>query len=269
MQVMTHRLRAATLLMPVLAMMSAGCDIAMADFHEQQTVEWRKSYELSQGGRVEISNVNGKIEVSPGQGNTVEVYAKKIGKASNKEAAKAALDRIQIVESAAGGVIKIETRVDRSGGDGLFNHSQGQVEYVVRVPAHAEMKLTTVNGGVELSGLTGRVIAEATNGGVRGRDIAGQIDATTTNGGVEMDLAAVAPGGVKLECTNGGIVLRLPADARATIAARISNGGIDASGLNLQSRGESSHRRLDGDLNGGGPRIALEGTNGGIEISAR
>jgi len=126
-----------------------------------------------------------------------------------------------------------------------------------------------VNGGVELPGLTGRVNAEATNGGVRGRDIGGAIEATTTNGGVEMDLAAVAPGGVKLECTNGGIILRLPSDAKATIAARITNGGIDTKGLNLQSRGESSNRRLDGDLNGGGPRIALEGTNGGIEISAR
>ena len=269
MQVMTHRLRAATLLLPIVALMSAGCDIAMADFNEQESVEWRKSYEWSEGGRIEISNVNGKIEVSPGQGNTVEVYAKKIGKASSKEAAKAAIDRIQIVESATGGVIKIETRVDRSGGDGLFNHSQGQVEYVVRVPEDAEMKLTTVNGGVELSGLTGRVVAEATNGGVRGRDIAGQIEATTTNGGVEMDLAAVAAGGVKLECTNGGIILRLPSDAKATISARISNGGIDTTGLNLQSRGESSRRRLEGDLNGGGPRIALEGTNGGIEISAR
>jgi len=249
-------------------MFSAGCDIAMADFAEQASDEWRKSYELQAGGRVEISNVNGKIEVSPGQGNAVEVYAKKIGKGSSKEAAKQAIDKIQIVDSTNGGVIKVETKVERGGG-GMFNHSQAQVEYVVRVPANAEVNLLTVNGGVEITGLTGRIKAEATNGGIRGRDIAGEIEAVTTNGGVEVELASVPAGGVKLECTNGGIELQLPADAKATLSARVANGGIDTNGLNLQSRGESSRRRLDADMNGGGPRISLEGTNGGISIRGR
>jgi hypothetical protein len=74
---------------------------------------------------------------------------------------------------------------------------------------------------------------------------------------------------VKLECTNGGIRLRLPADAKASISARITNGGIETSGLTLDATGAQSRRRLDGRLNGGGPRIDLEGTNGGIRISSR
>jgi hypothetical protein len=265
---MTSRLRAVALLLPLLFVASAGCDIAMADFSEQESAEWRKTYELQPGGRVEIANVNGKIQVSPGQGTTVEIYAKKIGKAGSKDGAKQALDRIQIVESSTGSVIKVETRMDRSSG-GMFDHSSRQVEYTVRVPANAELKVTTVNGGVEISGLTGRITAEATNGGITGRDIAGTIEASTTNGGVELDLASVPAGGVRLECTNGGIELRLPSDAKASISARISNGGIDTNGLQLQTRGEISPRRLEGDLNGGGPRIQLEGTNGGIDISAR
>jgi hypothetical protein len=263
----SSRLRAVTYALPVFMMFSAGCDIAMAEFSEQASTEWRKSFELQAGGRVEISNVNGKIEVSPGQGNAVEVYAKKIGKGSSKEAAKQALERVQIADSTNGGVIKVETKVERGSG-GMFNHSSAQVEYIVRVPANAEVNLSTVNGGVEISGLTGRIKAEATNGGIRGRDIAGEIEAVTTNGGVEVELASVAPGGVRLECTNGGIELSLPSDAKATLSARVANGGIDTSGLNVQAR-ESSRRRLDADLNGGGPRIALEGTNGGISVRAR
>lgn len=267
MQVLKIRGHAAALLLPALLMISTGCDIAMADFSEQESAEWRKTYQLSPGGRIEISNVSGKIQVSPGEGNTVEVYAKRIGKASSKDGAKSALERVQIVDSSDAGVIKVETKVDRSGV--TFGHSQTQVEYVVRVPENAELKVTTVNGGVELTGLDGRVIAEATNGAILASDIGGPIEASTTNGGVEVDLASVDEGGVKLECTNGGIKLRLPRDAKATINARISNGGISADGLDLETRGESNRRRLDGDLNGGGPRIELQGTNGGIEISAR
>lgn len=269
MMFMSRRVRTATALLPILLLVSAGCDIAMADFNEQETAEWRKTYELQAGGRVEVSNVNGKIEVLPGQGSTVEIVAKKIGKASSRDLAKQAMERIQIVDNTSGNVIKVETKVDRSRGGGLFSHSQAHVEYTVRVPANADVKVTTVNGGVEVEGVSGRVDAETTNGGVRARDISGQIEASTTNGGVEVDLSAVPAGGVKLECTNGGIELRLPSDAKATISARVANGGIDTQGLSLAPRGESSRRRLDGDLNGGGPRIELEGTNGGISIRAR
>ena len=267
MKLANSRVRTAACVLPVLLLVSAGCDIAMADFSEQAAVEWRKSYQLQPSGRVEIHNVSGKIDVAPGQGNAVEVYAKKIGKASSPELAKQAIERIQIAESSEGGVIKVETKVDRSSG-GLFSHSQALVEYVVRLPAGAQVKLTTVNGGVEITGLTGVISAEATNGGIRARDITGQIEASTINGGVEVELAAVPAGGVKLECTNGGIELKLPSDAKATLSARVANGGIETHGLNVSAR-ESSRRRLDADLNGGGPRIALDGTNGGISISAR
>ena len=84
-----------------------------------------------------------------------------------------------------------------------------------------------------------------------------------------MELAQLSESGVKLGCTNGGIELRLPASSKATISARITNGGIDTSGLELETTGEKSRRRLDGRLNGGGARIDLEGTNGGIRIAGR
>jgi DUF4097 and DUF4098 domain-containing protein YvlB len=256
------------LILPVLLIATAGCDIAMADFKEQASADWRKTYELQSGGSVEIGNINGKIEVTAGEGNTVEVVATKTSKAGSQEAAKQALERVEIRESVSGSAIKVETHVERSSG-GLFSHSNWQVNYTVRVPAGASLKLSTVNGGVEVTGVSGSILAEATNGGVKAFDVSGTVEASTTNGGVEVNLAKVAEGGVKLECTNGGIRLRLPSDARASISARITNGGIDTEGLDLQTSGETSRRRLDGELNGGGPRVTLEGTNGGIRISAR
>jgi DUF4097 and DUF4098 domain-containing protein YvlB len=142
------------------------------------------------------------------------------------------------------------------------------VRYTVKVPAAAEVDFTTVNGGIEVTGLTGRIKTETTNGGIVGRDIGGPIEANTTNGGVEVDVTRIAEHGVRLGCTNGGIKLRLPSDARATISASVTNGGISADGLSLETT-ESSRRRLEGRLNGGGPPIRLEGTNGGINIASR
>jgi DUF4097 and DUF4098 domain-containing protein YvlB len=261
--------RLATVLLPALILLSAaasGCDIITAELKAKETAEWRKTYKLQPGGRVEISNVNGKIDVTPSSDDTVEIVATKEARGSTAEAAKAALERIEILEQATGDTVKVETKMARS--SGLF-HGSVQVQYAVKVPASAEVRFTTVNGGIELSGLGGRVNAETTNGGIRAREVAGPIEASTTNGGVDVELTDVKEPGVRLECTNGGIKLRLPSDAKANISASITNGGIEVGqGMTLDQT-QSSKRRLEARLNGGGPSIRLAGTNGGIHIAPK
>ncbi len=271
MKTMPGRARRAAFVLPWLVVASAaasGCDLAMADYKQKESAEWRKTYELQPGGRLEISNINGKIDVQPSTGNTVEIVAEKTARAASTEAAKEALGRIEIQETASPTSVRIETKVQRHAG-GLFSHANQQVHYIVKVPASLEVRFSTVNGGIELTGLKGRITAEATNGGIKAHDVSGSIDASTTNGGVEVELAHVAESGVKLGCTNGGIELRLPADSKATISARVTNGGIDTNGVTIETVGESTRRRLDGRMNGGGPRIDIEGTNGGIRIASR
>ena len=256
----------AVLCLPLLLSALTACDIVTADFKAQETSEWRKSFDLQPGGRVEISNVNGKIDVLPSEGNTVDVVATKVVRAASPEAARQALERIQIVDSSTPGAVRVETKHTRT--QGFFSSGGGEVRYTVKVPASADVRFSTVNGGIELLGLTGRINAETTNGGIRGREVGGPIEASTTNGGVDVELTRVAEAGVKLECTNGGIKLRLPGDAKASISASVTNGGIEADGLSLDTS-ESTRRRLEARLNGGGPPVRLSGTNGGIRIGSR
>jgi DUF4097 and DUF4098 domain-containing protein YvlB len=263
--------RTARVSLPILALSVAivsttACDIATADLKHAVTGEWRKTYTLEPGGRLEISNVNGRIRVDSAPGDQIEIVAEKKGKGASEDTAKQAMDRIEIKEDVSGSTIRIETKTPRSGG-GLFGGST-EVSYSVRVPAGAEVKLTTVNGGIELSRLSGRITAETTNGAITAREVGGALKATTTNGGIDVELTQLANGGVTLGCTNGGIKLRLPAGAPATISASTSNGGIDTSGLTLDTT-ESTQRSLEARMNGGGPVIKLEGTNGGIRIAAR
>jgi len=251
--------------LPVLLVAASGCDI-VTELKAQETAEWRKTYELAAGGRVEVRNVNGRIEVQPSAGNSVEIVALKSARAGTAEAAREALSRIEIIDSSSGGTIRIETRLPRGGQ--LFRMGGTEVRYTVKVPAAATVDFSTVNGGIELIGLTGRIKTETTNGGIVARDVGGSIEATTTNGGVDVDVTRITDQGVRLGCTNGGIKLRLPHDARATISASITNGGINTEGLSIETT-ESSRRRLEARLNGGGPPIRLEGTNGGIRLASR
>lgn len=256
------------LLLPLLLGPLAACDIVTADLRSEETAQWHKTYPLEANGRLEISNVNGKIEVEPSTGNTVDVTAMKKARGASPEAAKAALERATIVDDVSSGRIRIETKMANLSGI-VFNGGNATVEYRVKVPAGAEVKFTTVNGAIEITGLTGRVTAETTNGGVVTRDVSGQLEASTTNGGLDIDVSRVSDAGVKLEFTNGGLKMRMPRDAKATITASISNGGISAGDLPIETTGENNRRRLEGRLNGGGGRISIEGTNGGITLSGR
>ena len=260
------RLLPTAVLLPVLAAGAAGCDIVSADLRHKETSQWRKTYQLQPGGRVDISNVNGSIVVEPSPGNTVEIVAEKIARGPTPEAAREAVDRIEIREDVSPSTIKIETRHQRTGG--FFHRGGGEVRYTVRVPPATEARFATVNGGVNVIGLKGRLEAETTNGGITARDVGGEIRASTTNGGIDVELRRVADGGARLECVNGGIKLRLPDDAKATISAEVTNGGISTTGLALETT-ESTRRHIEGRLNGGGPRIRIQGTNGGIRIAPR
>ena len=133
----------------------------------------------------------------------------------------------------------------------------GSVKYTVRVPAAAESAFSTVNGGVELRGLTGRVRAETTNGGVVARNVSGTLDAVTTNGGVDVELARVGRGR-----REAGVHERRHQAAAAgrTLARRSRPASPTAASTQAafsSTRPESQPAAARGRLNGGGPPIRI------------
>ena len=122
---------------------------------------------------------------------------------------------------------------------------------------------------MRLNGLSGRVNARTTNGGVRGEGLTGDVEARSTNGGVVIDLASVSFGHVKLHTTNGGVTLTLPETAKADLSASVTNGGISVGEFQGLDVAEKSRRHFEARLNGGGPSVELQTTNGGIRIRPR
>ena len=227
--------------------------------------EWKKTYTISADGRFEIRNTNGTVTVEQSTApDTVEVRAERIAKASSDEAAQSVLKQIEITEDVRPDVERLETKAPQSWRQ---NH---EVRYFIKVPKSIKVEARTTNGGVRLNGIANEVIASSQNGGIKGDGLSGHVDANTTNGGVEIGLDALANDGVRLETVNGGVQLQLPKTAKADISARCVNGGVHVDDqLSVESTGEKNRRRLEGRLNGGGSRIELATTNGGIHITGR
>jgi hypothetical protein len=253
----------------VLAVAGARCDVSVGEHGFSMDVatgkardEWTRTYTIAAGGRLEIANVNGVINASPGSGSQVEVRAERIAKASTDEAAQELLKKIEIVEETAADKVRLETKVPKMS----WSRSGHEVRYHVKVPKGLIVNFATVNGGVRLENLDNQIVASTTNGGVRGSGLRGPVKASTTNGGVVIEMASVTAD-IELETTNGGIRLQLPTNAKATLDARCTNGGISVDDFTLD--GEQTRRRVSGNINGGGPRISVETTNGGIRISGK
>jgi len=251
---------------------TAGCDMNVGDGNfnvglasGRATDSWSRTYKVAPAGQFELRNVNGSITVEPAaEGADLEVKAERIARSSTDEAARELLKKIEIHEEATADRVAIETRAPKTWGrDGH------EVKYTVKLPAGVHLNARNVNGSVELHRLGGQATVQTTNGGIKGDALTGQLDARTTNGGIDVSLAAV-PGTVSLETTNGGISLGVPAAVAADLSAHVTNGGIHVDdALKFQATGEQTRRRVEGKLNGGGQRIEVATTNGGISLHAQ
>ena len=243
----------------VSALGTAAC--GMGPYNAEARDTWSRTYTLSKTGEVSISNVNGRVDVEGVNGSTVEVSAERIARAATEQLAKELLPRIPINDRSTPDLVFVETgRIN-----GILIGANFTVQYHVKVPNTAMVRATTVNGGVDVRSVGGRIVARSTNGGVRAENITGSLEARTVNGGVIALFSALGNHDITLATVNGGVRIKVPENAKATVNATWVNGGFDSSGLTFDVR-DSGKRHFEGLLNGGGTTISATTVNGGVRI---
>lgn len=255
----------------------AGCDIQAEngkfdiDFASGKAQDtWSRTYKVAVTGRFELINVNGKITAEATDGSEVVVEGRRTAKGRSDEAAKELLAKLEIREEVGDTIVRVESRPPRLSGFG--GH---EIEWTIKVPKGITLDLRTTNGGVRLNNLSNEIHAKSTNGGIRGVNLIPSIvEASTVNGGVEIELGSPLDGtdSVDLEAVNGGVAIAMPSESKTTIAARCVNGTVRADEeLNIareeQSNDFEKRRRLNGTMNGGGAKVTMSTTNGGVRLT--
>lgn len=259
---MTSRVLAVGVFALPVALALAACDGAF-DLAGRATDEWTRSYPLSDGGQLQISNTNGIVEIEGVSGSTVDVRAERVAHAPTDSAARDLLSHLTIREDVTPARVALA-----SGRTGFFSGVGYEVHYHVRVPKNTVVRATTTNGRIFLHALSGTTAAATTNGGISGDALAGGITARSTNGRVDLELTELGAGEVDLRTTNGHVSLTLPADARGDLDASVTNGVIGVTGLRFVAS-DQTRRHLSGRINGGGTPITVSTTNGAIRIGAQ
>ena len=225
----------------VAAMLMSGA--VLADVREEVTF----NYTLESGGRLSLENVNGSITIEGGDGNEVVVTAYK--KADNQEA----LDEIEINIDATSSRISIDTDLPESRGWWGGGNSGASVSYELSVPSNIDLdSVSSVNGGIDISGVFGTVKAQTVNGSIDVEDASGDAKLETVNGGIDARFASVT-GDQRINCdtVNGKINLTLPANADASVSVETVNGSINGSDFGLKVDKGFVGKSLDGDVGSG------------------
>lgn len=237
-----------------LAMVVAAAILAEPSFAFDEV--FQQTYLLERGGRFQLQNVNGSVEVTGWDRQEVEVRAVKSARRN-----RADLERVQIEVEAQLDSVRVETRYPKD--EGVDVH----VEYRVRVPRHVALRrIATVNGSVRVTGVEATGELRSVNGNVEVSDSSGRLSAHTTNGNVRVELRQLEPGGlVSLDTVNGSVVLALPPDADAMLDARSVNGEL-RSELPATLGSSLGSREFHARLGAGGTPIRMRTVNGAIHV---
>ncbi len=272
---MTNRVNSRVICLLALATASlvAGCDVKVGDnglsfdvTNGRANDEWKRTYTLTKGGRLEIVSGGGPIRVTPSAGQTVEIQIIREAHESTDEKARQALKEETITEDVAPDRVKVQTTRPGGGNSAAFGRRRISTEYQVSIPGGLNVSIKGENADVSLDNVQGQFTLENTNGGFRARGLSGSVTASTVNGVIDFDMDEIS-GDVKATTVNGPVRIGIPANANATVEARTVNGVVTIDPDLPFTASDRQRVLLIGRLGKGGPAITLNTTNGPVSLA--
>ncbi|WP_102944421.1 DUF4097 family beta strand repeat-containing protein [Stenotrophomonas sp. VV52] len=259
---------------------------------------------LAAGGRVELSNIAGKVTVRGWDRNEVALsgsLADGLRLQQDKSANRVRWEVIYPRNGNSGGAT-LELRVPRSVEVQLGTVSAdidvAEVD-LRRLQANAvsgdvaasgrsgETNLASVSGSIRSQVQTPRLELRAVSGSIQAGGGAGDVSVGTVSGNITLDAAKVqrlaaeavsgslkvgaaglAPGGkVTLETVSGSISLSLPAQVSARLAVKTFSGDISSPVGQVEKPRYGPGRSLDTRLGGGDGDISINAHSGSVKVT--
>ena len=193
------------------------------------------------GGDVDLGDLSGNADVRTSGGDI------KMGHINGDVVGKTSGGDLRV--ASATGTMKVHS----SGGDVEIESSGGALE------------AKTSGGSIEIGRAGSTVYAHTSGGGIRIREALDSIDAETSGGSIHARMTRQPHGDSRMSTSGGDVVVELPANVGAAVDAHSSGGGID-SDLPVTIMGHKEDDSLVGTIGGGGPKLLLRTSGGGISL---
>ena len=117
--------------------------------------ETRKSFELKPGARIEVSGINGKVEIQTSDTKTAEVYVRRTA-----DSPHSLRRREMTIEQTADGLLVRGKQNHLGFWDHLFGHDPNE-EVTIKAPRQIALSLKGINGRVTTGDIDGTLEAKA------------------------------------------------------------------------------------------------------------
>jgi DUF4097 and DUF4098 domain-containing protein YvlB len=269
-----------------LALLALGTSPAQGD-------EWSRSYPVQGRPTLQVKTDDGSVRVEAAQGSEIEATVTTVGWSIGP-------GEVIITESQSGDRVEIEVRRPRGRWLSMRHRS---ISVVVSVPSPADLDISTGDGSIEVSALSGKVALGTGDGsitadGLQGEirlhtgdgsihavGLSGQLEANTGDGEMNVrgrfdrldlhtgdgGIEAVAEPGSRVEAAwslrsgDGSITLRTPHDLGAELDAHTGDGRIDLD-RPVTMRGRISESAVRGTIGAGGPPLKIQTGDGSIHL---
>jgi len=228
---------------------------------------WDYSVLLKPNQQVWIRNTNGPIEVVAGTGDSLLIHVEKSWRNSDPQSVQV----VPVLTERGLTVCALWEARDRrcnEGGDYRINgvkKNDVAVRFTVELPRNVPIDASTVNGGLEIDGVSAPVQAATVNGRITVSTSTGPVQATTINGSIEANMQTLTSGDVRLTTVNGSVSAGLPTHINANIDAETVNGRVQTD-FPVKIVGKISPRHLRGTIGTGGATLKLITVNGSITL---
>lgn len=169
--------------------------------------------------RLVVRGVSDNVSLERASGGSVTVASTRHGFGWNADAARAALDRLDVQITQTGDTLSVEVR--RAAGFSGFVGRAPYADLRIGVPDGVALDVQTVSGDLRADGLRAAGSLATVSGDIALSDTSGEIQASTTSGDVQI---AGAGAGLRVETVSGDVRLD---DAGGALLAHTISGDLE------------------------------------------
>jgi hypothetical protein len=274
-----NRLQSAAILLALIALPSLALSGQSKDF--------ARTVDFNSGGELKINSTKGSVKLTGWDRNQVAVIARIVMRERvDSDYARRAIEAVRIEVSGDARELSIRPNYDDVPRDGLAGLSRTlpDVDFEIQAPRHMSLVLDTDRTEVELRGIDGTLNLKSDRGELTAHDVGGDIRLKMDRGGnsalselrgtltVEMDRSDLRVGALqisgdsRLDVSRGEVELKLPRTQGLSVSANVGRRADFDSEFAISTRKFGD--RVEGDINGGGPKLLIHTDRGKVELKA-
>jgi hypothetical protein len=230
--------------------------ITAPDEQVRKLEEIHREYRLSPGARVEVSNINGPVEIETADTDMAEVHITRFAQG----AADVNDRKLQIVDKPDGLTIQAEGNSLRMGGNEVLHR------VALKIPRRVDLTIKHVSDRLKVGEIDGSIHLDGLSWKAEMSLAAGQIEISRVSGTAVIRVTKIDEQGVNISNVSGKVELLAPADLNANIDVNGNHGKVIIGLPHKVQEGTLNGIRFRAQIGSGGAPISISNIIGTVSL---